>query len=174
MQGWDLLDDAELRRVWDRFYDDFAFRPSVYPKDFPGIREPHPSITWALRRPWDGDGEVDLHTVFLAAFRACTPPDGFLYALDWQHPCYRFQPHDFRPQVSFQEDEYGRPVLSNGDYWPVPVLPNGDYYIFLVHDFTWGVFGHPWEWTMCVFGETLLTAITQHLPQMFATIVRQA
>jgi hypothetical protein len=40
--------------------------------------------------------------------------------------------------------------------WRVTPLPNGDYYIFLSEVFRTGTFGHPWEETMCIFGDRLL------------------
>jgi hypothetical protein len=39
------------------------------------------------------------------------------------------------------------------------VIPDGDYHIFLAPDFSWGFFGHPWEWTICVFGAPLLATL---------------
>ena len=43
--------------------------------------------------------------------------------------------------------------------WPdmrQPVFPDGDYSIFLATDLRLGTFGHPWEETLCVFGQPLL------------------
>src|SRR5258707_9574261 len=142
VQAWKPLTREEYDDVWDRFYWEFGFRPSVNPENFPGIREPVPSITWTLlRSPWTAENEDELHRQFLAAFRACTTAEETLYALDWQHPGYWFRPH-----VPFEA-------------WAVPVLPNGDYSISLSQDFAWGVFGHPWEWTLCSFGGPLLDAL---------------
>jgi hypothetical protein len=45
----------------------------------------------------------------------------------------------------------------------VTPFPNGDYYIFLSEDFRTGTFGHPWEETMCIFGDRLLTALAEPL-----------
>ena len=60
--------------------------------------------------------ESDLNGRMLAAFRHCLSPSERLYALDWQHPGYWFDPHGaFDP--------------SDPDGWKVPVFPAGDYYI---------------------------------------------
>jgi uncharacterized protein DUF2716 len=157
VQAWEPLSREEYDTVWDRFYREFAFRPSVDPLDFPGIREPYPSITWTLQRaPWTQEGEEALQRRFLVAFQACTTAEEAIYALNWQHSCYWLRPH-----VAFEA-------------WAVPVLPNGDYYIFLSRDFSWGVFGHPWEWTMCGFGQQLLDALAAgELPHMLAGVVRR-
>lgn len=82
-----------------------------------------------------------------------------LYALDWQHTWYRVAPH---------QHPDGLPPLA----WPVPVFPDGDYHIFLADDFRFGVFGHPWEQTMCAFGDALLEALAIERPQLFSRPVR--
>ena len=156
-QAWEPLTRDEYDAVWDRFFREFAFHPSVHPDHFPGIREPRGSVTWALwPSPWREGDEEALQEQFLAAFRACTAADETIYALDWQHLCYWLRPHR-----TFEE-------------WTILVLPNGDYHIFLSRDFSWGVFGHPWEWTVCVFGEPLLHALhTAGEPAMLASILRR-
>ncbi len=45
----------------------------------------------------------------------------------------------------------------------MPVYPKGDYYIFLRDDLSEGTFGHPWEQTLCVFGERLLASLGRTL-----------
>jgi hypothetical protein len=162
MDAWVELAHSEYNRVWDRFYRDFEFRPSIYPEDFPGIREPVPSVTYALPRvdgeirlPTPGDTD-DLHAAMLAAFRTCTPSGGRIYALDWQHTSYYLA-----PRAAFEE-------------WLIPILPDGDYYIFLAQDFSWGMFGHPWEWTICAFGTPLFAALKQRWPRLFDTPIRQS
>lgn len=167
--SWTEMTKPEMDRAWDRFYPEFAFRPSPYPKDFPGIREPSPSRTYALPRDAgsslsDGqtgrlmlssaDGDM-LHDRFLAAFRACTPSGGRLAVLDWNHNCHWFAPH------------------TEPHAWRTSVVPDGDYYIFLAEDFSWGTFGHPWEWTICVFGEPLLAALGESITKILGAPIRQ-
>lgn len=170
MSAWQRLSEAEGDEVWDRFYADFHFHPSIHAADFPAIAEPHPSLTFALPRPpgrdtrdglyhrtWPDQDELDdLVSSVLAAFRACTADDERIYALDWNHPCYWLRPH------------------AAVDEWFVPVLPNGDYYIFLERSFLWGDFGHPWEWTMCVFGADLLAALARRPPLLFRDPIRRS
>jgi hypothetical protein len=176
--AWQELSSVESSGVWDRFYDRFQFRPSVLPEQWPGIAEPEPSVTYRFEYPSDPGEVVDLHESALAAFRACTPPGGRMVVLDWQHACYRFSPH-----VSFEEWE--RPDLRNegflpvqpidfADLWLVPVFPNGDYSVFLAPDLSWGLFGHPWEQTICVFGEALLAAFGARPPRLFRDVVRRS
>ena len=165
MAAWYELKQEEEDKVWDRFYTQFSFRPSVNPAYWPGIKEPQPSITYSISSIY-GAGEEhyqrldkDLRTKTLTALRLCIAPDEFLYVLDWQHACYRFYPH---PSYA------GKPIK-----WLVPVLPNGDYYIFLRQDFTFGLFGHPWEQTICVFGEPFLNVLEKDKPLLFSNIIRK-
>jgi hypothetical protein len=156
MSAWTELTKSEYDDVWDRFYADFQFRPSILPADWPGIREPEPSETYRIGHIY-GNPEAErlignLDRSALAAYRSCVGNDESIYALDWQHPCYWFKPH--------QQKE--------ADPWKVPSLPNGDYYIFLAVDFRFGWFGHPWEQTICVFGQQLLTAIHERPPEVFS------
>ncbi len=165
MAAWEELSRTEYDAVWDRFERRFEFRPSIYESDWPGIREPAPSVTFDIsgfyrRDPRASEAmEWDLNLCVLEALRRCTGPSRWLYALDWQHDAYRFYPH--------RRFEHSDPRA-----WLVPVLPNGDYYIFLAEGFEFGIFGHPWERTMCVFGPELLGAIGESKPLLFDTVRR--
>jgi hypothetical protein len=98
--------------------------------------------------------------MFLKCFKALVCEDEWIYALDWQHPSYKFYPH-----LPFSLNKFGE--------WPIPILPNGDYYIFLQRAFNFGVFGHPWEETICVFGEKLLSLLGRNRPLLFSDIIRE-
>ncbi|MFJ6460342.1 DUF2716 domain-containing protein [Streptomyces sp. NPDC091387] len=50
--------ETEYRRVWDRFYDEFTFRPSTSSFKWPAIKEPVASVTWSLAA-LDDDPEYD-------------------------------------------------------------------------------------------------------------------
>jgi len=157
------FEGEEDKAVWEKFNSRFEFHPGVY--SMPAIRDPTPSITYFIGHIYgsaDRYSELvaDLNVRMLAAFRRCVPPDGWLYALDWHHPSYHFRPHVLFDAADEKE-------------WRVPVLPNGDYYIFLAEDLRFGVIGHPWEKTMCVYGTELLTALEADQPLLFDTIVRE-
>lgn len=164
-EAWQNLDaevfGEEDTRVWDRFYSEFQFRPG----EQPAIAEPIPSVTFSVSAGYGQDDETfralisDLETKTCAAFRECTLPGQRMYALDWQHEGFWFYPH-----VPFSE---GDPAS-----WRIPVFPDGDYYIFLSEDFRFGTFGHPWEETICVFGQDLLNAFERNPPKLFGNVVR--
>ena len=50
------LPEAEYRRVWDRFYEDFNVRPSMSSFKWPAIKEPVASVTWSLSALDDDSG----------------------------------------------------------------------------------------------------------------------
>ncbi len=163
-QAWIEI-ETDYDEAWDRFDAQFHFCPSTRPVSAPGIDEPTPSETYSIAhiygRNEDHSAELNdgLMAFALGMFQHLVPQGEWLYALDWQHPAYKFYPH-----VPFSLDESGE--------WPVPILPNGDYYIFLEKGFKWGVFGHPWEQTMCFWGEGVLKFLHANRPRLLTEVVR--
>jgi len=162
MDAWRELEDSERRTVWGRFSREFQFRPSTSSAHWPGIREPSTSVTYGIGHLFGRDDaeslENDLEEKALGAFRSLVSAGDWIWALDWQHPCYRFMPH----------------AAGTSDSFPIPVFPNGDYYIFLEPDFKWGWFGHPWERTICLWGEPLIEWIRASPPKLFGKPVRSS
>ncbi|WP_329623772.1 DUF2716 domain-containing protein [Streptomyces sp. NBC_01255] len=157
------LPEDDYRRVWDRFYEEFAFRPSVNPTTWPAIKEPAASATWslaALDDDPDYEGLERLVAVVRAALASCVGPRGTLFALDWQHTSYRFSPQDVGGP--------GRPR------WPLSPYPDGDYYIYLSEDFRLGSFGHPWESSLCLFGEELLAVASTEVDKVLGPPIRRS
>jgi hypothetical protein len=48
-------------------------------------------------------------------------------------------------------------------------VPDGDYYAFLTEDLAMGIFGHPWEGSICVFGRPLV----ERLCPILDSVLRQ-
>jgi len=117
MEAWRELNDLDYRTIWDRFDHMLQFRPSTSSDDWPGIKEPSPSVTYSVGHLYENTErdklESDLEETALAAFMSLVAPDHWVWALDWQHPCYHFFPHAARP-----------------DAFVIPAFPNGDYSIF--------------------------------------------
>jgi hypothetical protein len=140
-------------RDWTPFHQRFAFRPGM--RSWPAIEEPRPSVTFDLGPLFAGShaqfaaGADAINSLTLLALIRVLDPDTSVVVLDWQHQTYRFRPHLFACQSDQQ--------------WPTTVFPNGDYYIFLTDDMSTGTFGHPWEQTLCVFGEQLMSALVPTL-----------
>lgn len=155
--AWVQLALDEYETYWEPFNERFGFTPGMDPSRWPAIREPSPSVTIDLSPIFDHEGSrfasgaraVD--AMGLYAFTCVTRPGDELVVLDWQHPCYLFSPH--------------RQATDASD-WSVPIFPNGDYYAFLTRDFSMGTFGHPWEQSLCVFGEPLIERLAEPLAAM--------
>ncbi|MFF7452544.1 MULTISPECIES: DUF2716 domain-containing protein [unclassified Streptomyces] len=153
------LSDAEEQRVWDRFFAEFNFQPRLRP----AIKEPAASVTWSLATlPDDPDHErLDrLVEVVEHGLARCVGQQGTLLALDWQHTSYRFAPQEVGGA--------GQPA------WPLTPYPDGDYYIFLSEDFRFGSFGHPWEESLCLFGEELLDAVATGVERLLGPPIRRS
>lgn len=156
------LEDLEYDRVWNRFRQRFGFRPGMSSTTWPAINEPPDSVTWSLSALDDDPGYARLDAmvaVINAGLWACTPPDGTLLILDWQHTCYRIRPHAI--------------TAAHGPHWPASMMPDGDYSIHLGENFAYGTFGHPWENTICVFGPPLLDRVAARLDEILVRRVRE-
>lgn len=160
--AWKKLSDNEDDKIWSAVYNRLGFKPSVYAKDFPGFKEPVPSITYSFAEIWGDEFEAlsaDLHNKAHEIFRRVTPAGEFLYALDWQHQCYRHFPDQME--------------TSEENAWEIPALPNGDYYIFLEKSLKFGWLGHPWEQSICIFGEPMLSELKRFRPKVFRNPIRR-
>jgi hypothetical protein len=139
---------------WTPFNQRFNFRPGM--RSWPAIDEPQPSVTIDLGPIFAGGhaqfaaGADAVNSLALAALVRVLDHNSSLVVLDWQHQTYRFRPHLL---FACQPDQQ----------WPTTVFPNGDYYIFLTEDMHTGTFGHPWEQTLCVFGEPLVSVLVPML-----------
>jgi hypothetical protein len=96
----------------------------------------------------------DLTCKALKALQRCTDLGDELMALDWNHPCYFFDPHQ---GVDPADDSQ----------WAVPVLPDGDNYLFLDRALRFGIIGNCVLRTINVFGEALLAAFSEGPPVIF-------
>lgn len=145
-EPWVELEQNEYSRVWDRIYSDFRFRPSMNADRWPGFSEPDGSITWSVASLFAEErvdaGVEAIGEALRQGLDKVRGDDEYVLALDWQHRSYRF-----RPQVA--------PAPVDLESWLVPPLPDGDYYLFLATDFRFGWLTHPWEQTICCFGDLL-------------------
>jgi len=142
MNNWQRLNEKETGHAWDNFYRLFDFFPSI--DKFPGIRTSLPQIKYSITKYYSTETSFsNLENVALVLFNSITNPGERLYALDWQHDCY-----DFDPRGEMERDEF--------EEYIIPIFPNGDYYIFLTKDFKNVWFGHPWEQTITLIGHDIV------------------
>ncbi|NEW06855.1 DUF2716 domain-containing protein [Paenibacillus sp. SYP-B3998] len=156
MNNWISLRDDEYRRVWDKFYKDFSFKPSVYPKDWPTFTINVPYLTFELKKNYQDEEIDELEEICKISLRSCLEPNEYIYALDWQHESFYYSPflQDTTPRISF--------------------YPDGDYYLFIKTDFSLGFLGHPWEHSFTIFGEELIGQFSRHKPQIIDGIIRRS
>ena len=163
-----LLNEQESKAVWNRFTGQFRFRPD---SQYRG----HSLLWWKrpfrLTRPWavyalEGMTEEQIGQTgkaVKAALLAATKPGGRLYALDWQHSAFLYDPRNEEEQRSERRTD------ENGQEWTAVFpfyYPDGDYYFFLDEGFRFGYLGHPWRKEIWVFGEKLLPEIAKIAPDL--------
>lgn len=150
--AWVQLSSDENHDAWTPVYETFDFKPTTNSAEWPSFREPVGSMTWDLHGVFARAGteaefvaaERNVAACLLSGLVLAKGVDEYVYALDWQHPGFRFDPTLARPPERI-------------DSWLVPSLPNGDYYLFVAHDMRFGWLSHPWEYSVCVYGDLLPT-----------------
>lgn len=155
MNPWSEFTDDEYAENWDRVYSDLKFKPDYHERSKPAISEPRPSVTFDLSANLTVEKILEINDLLLDSFRAITEAGHLMYWLDWQHTCYSFDPQ--------RTDGTG----------PISWYPDGDYYLFLASDFSFGTFGHPWQESLCVFGESLLKLAEQAFRETL-TVLRES
>lgn len=153
---WKPLDDDENRNHWSVFSQRFAFKPSLKSDSWPAITPAVESCTFDLR------GEHASYDDFLRDARRVE--DAVLsgvgeslngagattvYALEWQSAGYKAT-FDHRANEAIPAP-------------PLRVFPDGDYPLLSWRDNEIGVFGDPWEKSLCVFGSPLVEVLSHRL-----------
>ncbi len=156
--AWEEIPEENYEDFWGPFTERFRFQPTQRAPG-PAIQEPTPSVTLDLDSifadpgPRFAAGQQAVNALALLAMTHAFPSRRLL-VLDWQHQSWWFRPD--------------QQAVADEQSWPVEVFPNGDYYAFLTEDMNEGTFGHPWEHTLCVFGDRLMPrlvpALTSWLP----------
>ncbi len=148
-----VLSDKQYREVWDKVYDMLHFRPTVDIAVAPfAITAPY--IVFDIGCSNELDFE-DFHRLITETFIKCTTPGGLLYALDWQHAAFLFDPRNPKEMESIyiEDSRY-----SGGGHWAYfpDYYPDGDYYFFIDKQFRFGYLSHPWREEVWIFGECLI------------------
>jgi hypothetical protein len=153
MGGWTILEDDELDKVWAKVNRDFHFKPGT--KIFPSYITPSPFIKYDISDCYADELIRDFEEKSVMAFQQCTKPEELIYALDWQHECYLVDVRlEFPRHVPWRVD-------------------NGDYHFFLARDFSWGILGHPWEKTITIYGEKLISCLLKDEPLMLHKVLQR-
>lgn len=139
-----ILDEELRNRLWDKMLGEYHFSPrrNTIPFSFP-----HPYKLYGLGALWTQEQETEINSVF----ESLVPQDGFLYALDWNHDCFIFNPRERIPLYYHYYDAERECNVYFPSYWP-----DGDYYFFIAQDWSFGMLGHPWRKELYLWGEELI------------------
>jgi hypothetical protein len=154
--AWTTLGRIASKREWARVCSTLKFQAGIEPEEWPGIFEPYPSVTLSVSGvfdAWDTPAfeaqEEAVNVEVLGALVNVFAPDDVLLACDAVHDDYWFRPHV--------------QAVAEARAWPIEPFPEGEYSFFLALDCSVGTFGHPWEQSICVFGEPLVAELAPRL-----------
>lgn len=160
-----LIDNRqEYDMVWDKVYEKLKFKPSSAYRGH-SMRVPLP---FQISRNYAvygidkmTDKQIDLTKgIIKEIFVSITSKEQRMYALDWHHCAFIFNPRNEEEQKDFwKEDER----YSDGGYhvYFPSYLPDGNYYFFIDECFEFGYLGHPWRQEIWVFGDKLIERIEE-------------
>jgi hypothetical protein len=147
------LTELEEEMVWDWIYSELSFKPSVRSIDWPSISARKRYFKFKIDFLFGADYNAQKNENFIRqgieAFIEITVPGEEIYALNWQHVSYSYDPR----KLSIYDM-----IEDNSSKAKISFIPNGDYYIFLTKDLENIWFGHPWEKTITIIGDKLLNA----------------
>ena len=142
-----ITDEKLYKQIWDRIFEVYSFYPSVNSHK-QWLKPEGEYKKFKLKNVWDENQEAIINKIL------CDVIDEELYALDWQHDCFMFNPNEEIQRVyEFYDSERNCNVFFPEYY------PNGDYHFFISKDWTFGLYGHPWRKEIIVVGHDLIEAI---------------
>lgn len=163
-----LLDNAEIyEAVWNQVYEQLKFKPDCI----------HRAHTFEANVPFKIEGSYSVYgieymndydmdamaDIVSNIFIAVTSENERLYALDWQHSAFLYNPRNREEQknIKVKNDNF----LNGGYYANFPSFyPDGDYYFFIDENFRFGYLGHPWRQEIWIFGEELVQKFEEIYP----------
>ena len=86
-----VITDKELyRRIWDKINKDYSFHPSVNSRK-KWLKPDDVFQKYKIEKIWDERQEAIVNTIL------CDVIGEEMYALDWQHDCFLFDPNERIP-----------------------------------------------------------------------------
>ncbi|MNK75978.1 hypothetical protein D3C87_955330 [compost metagenome] len=174
MKEWEILEDTEQDYVWQFIHKNFEFHPRYNRNDtsIPFLKLPKPYHIYDMHLftaylkdnsvTTDEDFYNTFDQIITSIFIKCMGTSEFIYALDWQHTCFKYNPKS--PEKMPRELEMEDFKVYLPDFYP-----DGDYYFFIASDFSWGYFTHRWVQELWLFGEKLLSEI-KNVPSIYLTL----
>jgi hypothetical protein len=163
---WVPLTDLETNDLWDRFEANFRFNQFSFHSNSRTFLFSVPFDEYDISRSNLYQDNVQSKTIMKDIFIDCMKEDDFMYALDWEHSCYRYNPRILIPKDNptfIHDDRY-----SSGGYnaYFPEFYPNGDFFFFISRDFSWGYLTHPWLKKAWVFGSSLMPKIRMRMDDL--------
>ena len=145
--------------IWDWVYKTLHFCPSGLDMghDFPygpPFRIPFPYAVYGIEHMEEAHQDT-MEDLIRQTFLNVTATGQRLYALDWQHSGFLFDP---RSDDAYKSEWVADARYQGGGYYAFfpSFFPNGDYYFFIDENLQFGYLSHPWREEVWIFGEALI------------------
>lgn len=165
-----VLDNTEQYEfIWEKVYTQLHFIPDALFRS----HSFDANVPFQIEQPFSVYGiekmkecHIDnMESLIRDIFAKVTPPNECIYALDWQHSAFLYDPRKIEEQtdVWIKDERY-----QNGGYTAYfpSFFPDGDYCFFINEKFRFGYLGHPWRQEIWIFGELLLDQFKQIYPKL--------
>ena len=156
-----LIDDTpEYDLIWDKVYETLKFTPSMDKSIVPFEIEEEYAI-YSFDFDEITEKQIDMmKEVIENIFANMSKDDTKMYALDWQHSAFLYNPKNPEEQKSFWKEDDRYMGGGYNAYFP-SFFPDGDYYFFIDEKFRFGYLGHPWRQEIWVWGEKLIARMDE-------------
>ena len=167
-QQWMLLKKSEHQDLWIKIYANFDFTSSKidFISHIPFEVYDIKGTLWQFET-YDSEGNYktsEYIELLRSIFIDCMGDDDYMYALDWNHAGFKYDPRINQPHPIFEiatdENE-----LESRAYYPL-YYPDEDFHFFLANDLSWGYLGHPWQKKVYIFGEKMIENFDKYAYQL--------
>ncbi len=161
-----LIDDRpEYDLIWDKVYETLKFTPSMDKNITPfEIKEEYSIYSFDFNEITEKQIDM-MNELIKNIFANISKDDTKMYALDWQHSAFLYNPQKAEEQKSFWKEDDRYMGGGYNAYFP-SFFPDGDYYFFIDEKFRFGYLGHPWRQEIWVWGEELIA----RMDEIYSTI----
>jgi hypothetical protein len=138
------LNEEQYRDIWVWVDENMSFRPHCRKGHdfFPWkpFEIPVRHVVYGFENMKKEHADV-MDDLIDQAFLNVTKEGQRIYALDWQHDGYLYDPRQFRKEPH---------------YWFPGYYPDGDYYFHIDEYLQFGYLSHPWRQEVWIFGDALI------------------
>lgn len=138
-----ISDEKLYNEIWGKIRNDFIFFPASFIDQTKSSKMKYK--VYKLKNYWAEQEEKIVNSIFIEM----SADD--IYALDWQHDCFEFNPKEEVPLFYHYYDK----DRDCNVYFP-SYYPDGDFHFFISKDWSYGLLGHPWRKEIYVFGSELI------------------